>query len=526
LQLLHQNIWLRYDGIDNDGNAIAKVFWAGAAHKGDDGLFYRAEVAWLRNLKDGSLLTITFKLNFDKVANDGRAVLFPLRTYTIKAIEEVVPIIDSVKGSSSNEDIPAGGQTVETTIILSGTATPDTKIDLANNGALMPNTEVQVDPLGEWTFRLTGLVAGNTYKLSARRKDGILSDARDVVVVALVVPTLDNVLDDRNEVVLEGTITVSTDLILKGTASLGQQINIRDGSGSGSATRGTATANLTTGIWECPITVPLGVRRLYAEACYPSNPLYSNVRNLTVTADVIPSITSATDLLEQNIPNEGFTTALNITLNGIASKGQRVDIQDGGTSKEKIIANALTGQWSYQLTTLAIGPHNFKAIALYGKKDESPEYKLTVVIPQVVDFTDFENSNWNGWIGSDIPKTYAIYTHANLNLSLRYWPLDGSIRTGSMIYKVFSNLLVGARYRLSLGMNFLPGTPPAKAIFSLSKGDKSFADLEFKGFSQWHDYSGVFLAEQSSAELRINNDIAHLERGGRWHFNDIKLEII
>jgi len=393
LQLLHQNIWLRYDGIDNDGNAIAKVFWAGAAHKGDDGLFYRAEVAWLHNLKDTSLLTIMFKLNFDKVANNDRAVLFPLRTYTIKTVENVEPTIDSVKGSSSNEDIPAGGQTVETTIILSGTATPDTKIDLANNGTLMPNTEIQVDPKGEWTFRLTGLVAGNTYKLRARRKDGILSNTWDIVVVASVVPTLDNVLDDRNEEVLEGTITVSTDLILKGTASLGQQINIRDGSGSGSATRGTATANLTTGIWECPITVPLGVRRLYAEACYPSNPLYSDVRNLSVTEPTAPTLTSVKGSPgNAEIPDGNPTVETAVTLSGVAAKGQKVEIFDGTVSKDQVTAHATTGVWTLLVSALAVAAHSFTAKALYGSGAVSAARTLTVTAATAPTLTSVKGS--------------------------------------------------------------------------------------------------------------------------------------
>jgi hypothetical protein len=379
LQLLHQNIWLRYDGIDNDGNAIAKVFWAGAAHKGDDGLFYRAEVAWLRNLKDGSLLTITFKLNFDKVANDGRAVLFPLRTYTIKAIEEVVPIIDSVKGSSSNEDIPAGGQTVETTIILSGTATPDTKIDLANNGALMPNTEVQVDPLGEWTFRLTGLVAGNTYKLSARRKDGILSDARDVVVVALVVPTLDNVLDDKGIEVPDRQFTVSTQLKLKGTASYGQKVEIFEGDGPSHTSKGVATASIATGIWELPITVAVGARRLYAGSLYTPSLQWSNVRTLTVTAAEAPEITTVKGSPSgADIPPDGTTTETAVILYGTAAKGQKVEILDGTTTKGDAPANVSTGVWTFPVTNLTAAEHSFTAKAVYGENISSQPYKVNV----------------------------------------------------------------------------------------------------------------------------------------------------
>ncbi|WP_460110613.1 hypothetical protein [Pseudomonas sp. S3_H04] len=288
-----QRVWKAVAGIKKDDTEYKHEIWTGPANAVSATWITqgyadtRLPLVDMQALKHLSELRVTFNATPDRSTDVNLALSFPVRTYTVKNIVEVPPTITSVKGSPSGDDIPHGSPTVETAVTLSGTATPYTKIDLANNGALMPNTEIQVDPEGEWTFQLTGLVAENTYKLSARRKDGILSATRDVVVVALVVPTLDNVLDDNGVEVPDGETTFSTDLILKGTASLGQKINIRDGTGSGSATRGTATAGLTTGLWECPITVPLDARRLYAEACYPSNPLYSNVRNLTV----LPPIT-------------------------------------------------------------------------------------------------------------------------------------------------------------------------------------------------------------------------------------------
>lgn len=89
LQALNQNIWLRYDGTDKNGDAVEKVFWAGEAHQQSDGLVTAAQVAWLRELKDGSPLNITFKLNYDKVANADTAVPFPVRAYTIKSAAPV-----------------------------------------------------------------------------------------------------------------------------------------------------------------------------------------------------------------------------------------------------------------------------------------------------------------------------------------------------------------------------------------------------------------------------------------------------
>ena len=84
LQAPSQCIWLRYDGTDKNGNAVEKVFWKGEAHQQTEGLVTAAQIAWLRELKDGLPLKITFKVNYNKVANADTAVDFPLRTYTIK----------------------------------------------------------------------------------------------------------------------------------------------------------------------------------------------------------------------------------------------------------------------------------------------------------------------------------------------------------------------------------------------------------------------------------------------------------
>ncbi|MFJ2526723.1 hypothetical protein [Pseudomonas helmanticensis] len=85
LQAVGQCVWLRFDGTDKNGNPVELVFWAGAAHQQASGLVTAARVAWLRGLKDETELTITFKLNFDKVANIDTAVGFPVKTYTVKA---------------------------------------------------------------------------------------------------------------------------------------------------------------------------------------------------------------------------------------------------------------------------------------------------------------------------------------------------------------------------------------------------------------------------------------------------------
>ncbi|AZZ76498.1 hypothetical protein CCX46_15500 [Pseudomonas sp. RU47] len=85
LQASNQCIWLRYDGTNKNGDAVEKTFWAGEAHQQVEGLVTPAQVAWLRELKNGLPLTISFKVNFNKVANTDKAVVFPICTYIIKS---------------------------------------------------------------------------------------------------------------------------------------------------------------------------------------------------------------------------------------------------------------------------------------------------------------------------------------------------------------------------------------------------------------------------------------------------------
>jgi hypothetical protein len=293
-----QPVWAELKGKTAQGAAHDRAIWTVPGSSVNQtwinaGKFDRAvPFSYLKVLGHDTYLEIVFKVALTLSQVEEEAIAGPVKRYRVKAVEEVVPIIDSVKGSSSNEDIPAGGQTVETAIILSGTATPDTKIDLANNGTLMPNTEIEVDSKGEWTFILTALIAGTTYSLSARRKDGTLSNTWNIVVVASVVPTLDSVQDDKGIEVPDRQITVSTQLKLKGTASYGQKVEIFDGDEASAVSKGIAPVDVNGDwVWDIEVGAQELAHRLYAKSLYHSGSVLSNVRHVTVISGLIVDTT-------------------------------------------------------------------------------------------------------------------------------------------------------------------------------------------------------------------------------------------
>ncbi|WP_460158135.1 hypothetical protein [Pseudomonas sp. S3_C06] len=394
----NHRVGLNLKGTKNNGDAFHHVVWPWPSSYVNQNWFnsgqYTHTLAYnaIKDLADGSRLELHFKAALTLSREEAEAIDAPVKVYTIRAIEDVTPSITLVTGSPSGDEVIEGAIIVETAVTLTGSAAKGQKVSVLD-GTTSKGEPTADSATGIWTLAVTGLsVAPHSFTARALYGSGASSAARTLIVTAVVVPTLSNVWDASNVEVLEGTTTVSTELTLKGTASLGQQINIRDGTGSGSATRGTATANGTTGIWELPITVPLGARRLYAEACYPSNPLYSNVRNLTVTEDIVPTIDSVIGTISGNeIPQNGTTVETAVTLSGVAAKGQQIEVFDGTTSKGKSIADLVTGIWELPVTGLSEAAHSFKAKALYGTGAESAVRSLTVTAAIAPIFEDFTN---------------------------------------------------------------------------------------------------------------------------------------
>lgn len=166
LQQVGQRVWLRYDGFDADGKPIFFEDRQGEAHNTVEGLIRPAALDWLKTLKDGSALTISFSVSFDGVG----AVRFPLRTYTIKSIVLLQPVITSIKngstevGNGTTLNVIGGTDTVVT---LTCTATPNLKVEILDKN-ISTGIIVPVDALGIWSTPVTVKLGLHSFTAKAK----------------------------------------------------------------------------------------------------------------------------------------------------------------------------------------------------------------------------------------------------------------------------------------------------------------------------------------------------------------------
>ncbi|WP_338801097.1 hypothetical protein V9L13_00005 [Pseudomonas sp. RSB 5.4] len=349
--------------------------------------------AAMKNLKDGSDLTIECKTTFNKSTNESEAVPFPVRTYTIKAVEDVRPDITRVEDSKGNE-IAKGGFTVDTQITLSGAGAKGQKVQIKDGTTVKGEATVNLTT-GLWELTLTGLsVAAHSFTAIALYGNGQVSAAWTLTVTANNPPTITKAIDSKGATIAKGGFTVDTQITLSGAGAKGQKVQIKDGT----TVKGEATVNLTTGLWELTLTgLSVAAHSFTAIALYGSGQV-SAAWTLTVTANNPPTITKAIDSKGATIVKGGFTVDTQITLSGAGAKGQKVQIKDGTTVKGEATVNLTTGLWELTLTGLSVAAHSFTAIALYGSGQVSAAWTLTVTANTAPTITHALDSQ-----GRDIP---------------------------------------------------------------------------------------------------------------------------
>ncbi|MEN5043753.1 hypothetical protein [Pseudomonas koreensis] len=382
---LNQYVWLRLRGIKADGSAYLREIWsAPTAFTTPDWIadrFFTAPLPAdeLNALQDGSGLALAFKAALGQSTVESEAVEFPVRTYTIKAFEDVRPEITRVEDSKGEEILP-GATTVDTSIKLKGKGAKGQKV-LIKDG----NIEIgiaDVDPQsGDWEFPVTGLSADtHSFTATARYGNEEVSLPRIVVVVAADIPAITSVKDESNWNIRENGYTVHTSVTLTGSAPDGQEVEVF----LGAVSKGKAKAG-SNSIWTRTVSgLSLDVLHTFkAIGQYANNPP-SNTWRLTVLNGVQPAITGAEDSKGQPISNDGSTVDTTVRLRGTATKYLEVEIFDGNSSTGKRVEADGNGIWTIELTGLTRTKHVFKAKALYGSGTESGEWTVNVDAPAFI----------------------------------------------------------------------------------------------------------------------------------------------
>ena len=243
-------------------------------------------------------------------------------------------------------------------------------------------------------------------------------------VVPLIEPTLTKVMDANGKEIPEGAPTISTTLKAEGKASNGKQVEFFDGRGASAVSKGTATADATTGEWKLSITVGLGVHRLYAKSLYHSDPVFSNVRNLTVVPNIVPELHSVEDPDQKEIENNGSTTHTIVTLRGIATAGTDIYLVNYGAPipGTDILVNR-QGEWHFQLGLKAGTTYNLRA----KRKDGAVSNARNLTVVDLVEptITSVKGGSANGpeiLPGGYTTKTTLVFSgkaSANQKIELR-----------------------------------------------------------------------------------------------------------
>ncbi|TCV64200.1 hypothetical protein [Pseudomonas fluorescens] len=157
---IDQKVWLYCEGTKTDGTRHTITLQTATSLTADEvriGLSKPVSQGQLQLLRDRSDLNVVLQVTFNNSPDITEAISFPLRTYSIRSVVLESPLITSVK-DPSDTPISDNGYTLATTVMLTGDATPNTKVEIFDNDGYKKTAEV--DARGLWRETLRGLAKG------------------------------------------------------------------------------------------------------------------------------------------------------------------------------------------------------------------------------------------------------------------------------------------------------------------------------------------------------------------------------
>lgn len=167
-----------------------------------------AQGAWTLTLRDLTTGSHAIKA----VAKYGEGAESSVRRFTIAS--SVVPAISNIK-DSKDQDIPANGSTVDTTVTVTGTAAANESVEVFDNAA--SKGRPQADANGVWTLTLNGLAAGpHAIKAVAQYGNGGESAVQSFTVSVVTSVGITQVTDSKGVPIANGGTTTDTNLTISG----------------------------------------------------------------------------------------------------------------------------------------------------------------------------------------------------------------------------------------------------------------------------------------------------------------------
>ena len=307
---------------------------------------------WSLDFTPISLVPDSYEIDLVSIAPNGDRV-FSSRPFIFR-YDPTAPAAPIISGISDDAYIAGDGVTTDGTIVVNGTAEPNTTVTVYLDGVAIGNSVVSSD--GSWQLDYSSVdLADGTYLLTADTTFLTLQSAISpqfsltVDRVAPVVPTVFTISDDSG-ISNTDAVTNDTTLLLSGLAEPDSRIQLRrDGVVIGSAQADVA------GTWIFDFT-----SFDFADGVYGFTLSARDLAGNDSPASVIfpveidtqaPAPASVTSLLpDTGIVGDGITATGAIQIVGAAEPGHYVDVLIDGASAGLAAVDG-AGNWSLDLTS-------------------------------------------------------------------------------------------------------------------------------------------------------------------------------
>jgi hypothetical protein len=292
----------------------------------------------------------------------------------------ITGLADDVGASQGN--IASGGATDDRSLLVSGTLSaplaPGQVLAVFDNGVRLDGVATVNETT--WSFQDPRVVTGNSVSFTARVVDisgnnGPLSTPAYTATFTLGAPNLSTVTDNfapfLGSVSNGGATNDNRPVLSGGGATVGLTIGVYDGA----ALIGT-TVVPTGGTWALQVPVNLEEGEHDFTAAYildaagnlgaPSAVFNVTVDKEAPLAPVLGSVNSGANA----IPDGATIAPATLTLSGTVEAGVSVIVRDGTTELGTATVTGTT--WSFNVSNLLDGGHNFNAIASDGAGNTSP----------------------------------------------------------------------------------------------------------------------------------------------------------